>query len=44
MLTRCRPGVHLSCLEYCESDLEKRIYGESEPESKKLGLKGVELS
>ena len=32
------------CLEYCESDLEKWIYGESEPESKKLGLKGVELS
>eukprot|EP01048_Picozoa_sp_COSAG05_P034678 COSAG05_NODE_14628_length_391_cov_331.972603_1_plen_116_part_01 len=32
------------CLEYCESDLEKRIYGQSEPESKKLGLKGANLS
>ena len=32
------------CLEYCESDLEKRIYGECEPESKVKGIQDTQLS
>ena len=27
----------MMCLEYCESDLEKRIYGDDDPATKKQG-------
>ena len=32
------------CMEYCESDLDKRIYGDSAPETKVLGVKALILS
>eukprot|EP01043_Picozoa_sp_COSAG02_P084456 COSAG02_NODE_22289_length_757_cov_1.139818_1_plen_157_part_00 len=32
------------CMEYCESDLDKRIYGDDAPETKVLGATGLALS